>query len=134
MPAPKSTSVSGTLQVFGHEDTTAELRVIPRGTAWRAARAGAFVLGGLVLAPVVFILPPHVAWASAAVLTGVFLGYRKWLERHTLVELSGPCPRCGTTIRIESATRLRNPWSVSCEACRHSATLTVSSDELPRPA
>jgi hypothetical protein len=134
MSASAASSVSGTLQVFGHEDTTAELKVVPRGAGWRATRAGGFILGGLLAAPVVALLPPHVAWAMAAVLTGLFFGLRKWAERHTLMELSGPCPRCGATIHVGSATRLRNPWTVSCESCRHAATLTVASEELPEPA
>lgn len=134
MPSDSSSSVTGTLRVFGHDDTEARLAVIPRGTAWRATRAGGFILGGVLAAPVVALLPPHVAWAMAAVLTGLFLGLRKWAERHTLVELTGPCPRCGATIHIGSPTRLRNPWNVSCEACRHAATVTVDPDALPRPS
>ena len=133
MSASSANSVSGTFQVFGHEDTRADLQVIPRGTGWRAARAGGFILGGLLAAPVVALLPPHVAWAMASVLTGLFFGLRKWSERHTLTELSGPCPRCGSSIRIDSPTRLRTPWSVSCEACHHAATLTVAPGELPKP-
>ena len=133
MSPPSSSTVPGTLRVFGHDDTVAELHVLPRGTAWRASRAGGFIIAGLLAAPVVALLPPHVAWAMAAVLTGLFFGLRKWGERHTLLELSGPCPRCGSTIRLGSPTRLRNPWNLSCESCRHAATLTVEPERLPEP-
>ena len=134
MSSASASSVAGTLRVFGHDDTVAQLAVLPRGTAWRATRAGGFILGGLLAAPVVALLPPHVAWAMGSVLTGLFFGIRKWSERHTLVELSGPCPRCGATIRIGSPTRLRNPWNVTCDACRHAATVTVEPGDLPTPS
>ena len=133
MPTAPASPVSGTLQVFGHDDTVARLAVVPRGTGWRAARAGGFILGGVLAAPVVALLPPHVAWAMGSVLTGLFFGLRKWSEKHTLMELSGPCPRCGADIHIGSPTRLRNPWNVSCEACNHAATVTVDPGTLPEP-
>lgn len=134
MSTDSPTTVQGTFRVFGHDDTVAELEVLPRSTAWRGTRAGGFILAGVLAAPVVALLPPHVAWAMAAVLTGLFFGLRKWSERHTLMELTGPCPRCGSTIRIESPTRLRNPWTVTCDSCRHSATLTVDGATLPEPS
>lgn len=128
-----STQVPGTLRVFGSEDTSARLRVRPRSTGWRAGRALLFVIGGVVVAPVAFLLPPHVVWASAAVGTGLFLGLRKWAERYTLLEMEGPCPNCGEPIGLSSATRLRNPWNVSCEHCHRAATLTVREEDLPEP-
>lgn len=134
MSTAAASSVTGTIQVFGHDDTLAHLAVVPRGTAWRATRAGGFILGGLLVAPVVALLPPHVAWAMGSVLTGLFFGARKWSERHTLMELSGTCPRCGATIHIGSPTRLRNPWAVSCEECNHAATVTVDPAALPKPS
>ncbi|MEJ2538572.1 MAG: hypothetical protein P8188_01095 [Gemmatimonadota bacterium] len=131
MSQTTTTPVEGTLTVFGHEDTRAELEVIPRSTGWRLARAGGFILGGLVAAPVVALLPPHAAWALGAAGTGVFFGLRKWSERYTLVSLEGPCPRCGAPIRITSPTRLRSSWNISCDACHHAATLDVPDAALP---
>lgn len=124
-------TVQARLTVFGHPATDATLSVLPRSTGWRAARAGALTGGGLILAPVVAILPPHVAWALASAVTGSVLGWTKWQERYTLTELSGKCPRCGEPISITSPTRLRSPWTVSCDACHHPATLEVDSSALP---
>lgn len=134
MPTASASPVTGKLRVFGHDDTVAHLAVVPRGTSWRATRAGGFILGGLLAAPVVALLPPHVAWAMGSVLTGLFFGIRKWSEKHTLMQLSGACPRCGAEIQIGSPTRLRNPWTVSCEACNHAATVTVDPGALPEPS
>lgn len=123
-------NVTGTLSVFGHEDTEAHLRLLPRSTGWRATRAGAFTLGGVALAPLVALVPPHAAWALASVGTGVALGIRKWKERFTLLRLRAPCPRCGQEIRRDSPARLRTPETVTCEACHHSASLVVDPEAL----
>jgi len=126
--------VTGTLRVFGSEDTTAQLRLVSRSAGWRAVRALGFILAGIALAPVVVLLPPHVVWASAAVGTGIFFGIRKWTERHTVLGMEGRCPNCGETIAVTSSTRLRNPWTVSCDHCHHAATLEVQPEDLPGAA
>lgn len=117
--------IQATLRVFGFEDTRAHLSVLPRSTPWRAARAGTFAVAGVFMAPVVALVPPHAAWGLAAVVTGCVLAARKWGERFTLLELEGPCPRCGSALAVATPTRLRDPWTVDCEACHHQATLTV---------
>lgn len=122
--------LEGTLSVFGHDDTGARVTVLPRSTGWRAVRAGGLVLAGLLAAPVVALLPPHVAWAMGAALTGIFLGARKWAERYTAVSLEGPCPRCAAPLGLGGATRLRNPWTVDCEECHHGITLTIPEEAL----
>lgn len=128
--SPASRDVTGTLRVFGHEDTEAHLRLLPRSAKWRATRAGAFILGGVVLAPLVALIPPHAAWALASVGTGVALGVRKWKERFTLLRLRATCPRCGEEILRDSPARLRTPETVTCEACNHSASLAVDPEAL----
>lgn len=131
MSEPSPAQVPGTLRMFGSEDTPARLRVLPRTTGWRAIRAGSFIVAGVVAAPIAVLLPPHVVWASAAVGTGVFLGLRKWAERYTVLEMEGRCPNCGETLGVTSATRLRNPWTVSCDHCHRAAVLEVRPEDLP---
>lgn len=133
MQSPGVLEVPGTLRIFGHDDTVARLVVLRRGMAWRGLRAGGLLLAGLVAAPVVALIPPHAAWALAAVITGLVLGGRKWAERFTLLSLEGPCPRCGSTIRVAGPTRLKNPDTVDCEGCHHGSTLTVPQESLARP-
>lgn len=125
MHASEPREVQGTVTLFGYDETDATATVLPRSVGWRALRAGAFVAGGLLLAPVVALLPPHVAWALAAAVTGMVLGARKWAERFTLLSLEGRCPRCGEPLAVGRPTRLRNPWTLDCEACHHAVTLTV---------
>lgn len=116
--------IRGTLATFGHDPTEVAAQVLPRSVRWRAVRAGAFLAGGVLSAPVVAVFPPHVAWALGAVVTGIVFATRKWAERFSLLALEGTCPRCGAAVQLSGPMRLRNPWSLSCEACHHGAVLT----------
>ena len=107
--------------------------MVARSVGWRGARAGLFFLGGVVLSPLVALIPPHAAWALASVVTGIVLGGRKWAERHTLFSLSGVCPRCGAAVQVEGPMRFRNGSTVDCASCHHGATLTVDAAALPAP-
>ena len=111
--------------VFGFTPTELVLTVTPRSTPWRAARAGAFAGGGLVLAPIVMVLPPHVAWALGSVVTGGFLGWRKWIERFTWTGVEGRCPKCSAELRLDGATRLRARVSLACADCQHDLQVVV---------
>jgi hypothetical protein len=116
----------GALSLFGFPSTEATLEVLPRSPAWRASRGLAFLLGGVVLAPAVGLLPPHVPWATAAVITGGFFGFRKWREHFTVLSVEGSCPKCGALLRLSPGTPLRRVSSIPCEGCNHDSRLTVS--------
>jgi hypothetical protein len=122
-------SIDAEATSFGDDPTTVSLQVLPRSTRWRAARAAPLLAGGLVLAPVAFILPPHVPWALGVAGTGAFLAHRKWRERRTLTGLDGPCPHCGTALTLAGDTALRSPHTHDCDACHHHVTLHWSDDD-----
>lgn len=124
--------IQGHLRIFGYPDTPAPASVLPRSVGWRAARAGARVLAGLVAAPLAALIPPHAAWALGAAATGLVLGARKWSERRTLVSLAGACPRCGAPITLDRPVRLRDPFPIDCTACHHSASLHLPRGEASR--
>ena len=117
---------TGTLSLFGFSSTEAVLELLPRSRSWRAVRATVFIGGGLVLAPAVGLFPPHVPWATGALVLGLFLGLRKWRERFTIVSLQGRCPKCGGPMAIREGTPLRKTISVPCEGCNHESRLVVS--------
>jgi hypothetical protein len=123
--------LSGTLSLFGFPPAEASLEVLPRSLAWRGARASIFLGGGLLLAPILGMLPPHVPWVAGALACGGFLGVRKWRERFTLITLRGDCPRCGGRVSTPSGIPLRSSISVPCEACHHDSQLSVT---LPSPS
>ncbi|MGW8266844.1 MAG: hypothetical protein ACWGSQ_10780 [Longimicrobiales bacterium] len=118
----------GALNLFGFPPRKATLGVLPRSRGWRALRASAFFGAGLLLAPLVGVVPPHAPWAAGALGFGGFFGIRKWRERFTIVSFRGNCPRCGKPVGIQAGTALRSTLPVPCDGCHYDAHLTV---ELP---
>jgi hypothetical protein len=114
----------GTIFLFGFPETRAELEVLPRSTGWRLFHAAAFVGGGLILAPIVGLVPPHAPWAVASLVIGGFAGFRKWKERFTLKSFQGRCPKCGGDLSIRAGTPLRPVMTVPCPGCNHDSRLT----------
>ncbi len=123
----ETTRLSGTVSLFGFPSAEAHLEVLVRGPWWRVIRAGAYWGGGLLLAPLAGMIPPHAPWALGVLGVGGLLGLRKWRERFTVQSLRTDCPRCGGKISLPAGTPLRPEMSVSCEGCRHDPRLTVHS-------
>lgn len=124
-------TLTGTLNLFGFPPRHTTLEVLPRSRGWRVLRASGFFGAGLVLAPLVGVVPPHAPWVAAALGIGGFLGIRKWRERFTLVSFQGNCPRCGEAVRIRAGIPLRPALSVPCEACHFDARLEVALPPAP---
>jgi hypothetical protein len=118
--------VPASLSLFGFPSTQAELHLRPRSCGWRALRAAAFLGGGLAVAPILGLLPPHAPWATAALAIGAFLGLRKWRERFTILDFRGRCPKCGSALAVRRGTPLRVNLSVPCEGCNHESRLGFS--------
>ena len=116
----------GTLSLFGHEPTPAEVAYVWRSRRWRLVRAARTFAVAVVLAPLVALVPPHAPWALGALGAGAFLARQKLRERRTLLSVRGTCPRCGEGVRLDGPTRLRSPHPVPCEACHHEAGLAVA--------
>ncbi len=133
MAAPSSpTTVSAKAQVFGHDPTSVQLTLVPRTTRWRAVRAAPFLVGGIVLAPILGILPPHAPWAVGAGGGGLYMALRKWGERFTFVGVEGICPRCGAGLNLSGAPPLKMPHRIPCDACGNPVSITVEPGELER--
>jgi hypothetical protein len=76
----------------------------------------------VVIAPFVAIFPPHAVWLIGALGAGAFLARRRYVERYTLLELDGTCPKCGTPFRVKPG-RLHVPHPLPCEGCHHEPTV-----------
>ena len=82
-----------------------------------------------VIAPVAAIVPPHAPWGIGTLAAGVILARRRMIERFTLIELEGSCPKCDEPLTVKR-TRLRIPHPITCEGCHHQASLKVPAETL----
>ena len=117
--------LQGTLRLFGFPPKEATLEALSRGLVWRGFRAFVFIGGGLLLAPLVGLVPPHAPWIVGSLGLGGFLGIRKWRERFTLLGFQGMCPGCGQPLHLKPGSPLRSRMSAPCEGCHHDSRLLV---------
>jgi hypothetical protein len=121
--------VQGHISLFGFEpsDATAHLRARPR--SWRVGGAIRLSATGVVLAPLLGLIPPHAPWIVGSVGVGAILARRRWKERFTLESVDGACPRCQAAVSVRPG-RLRSPHPVTCEGCHHEGSLRLFPYEL----
>ena len=125
---PSPVTIRGSLTLFGFPPGNLEARVIRRSGRWRGFRAAGFMAGGLVLAPLLGMIPPHAPWAAGSLGLGMLLGARKWRQRMTLISFNGECPRCGGDLSLKKGAGLRDNMPVSCEHCHHDSILRLGSE------
>lgn len=130
------TAPSAKLQLFGFEPSPARVEVVYRPRSWRTTHALIALAAGLVLTPVVGLIPPHFPWALAAFFGGIYFAYKYWTTEYTLESFSADCPKCGAEQSIDSETKLGSPHTISCDNCQRDLMLEVDLDEAKqrRPA
>jgi predicted RNA-binding Zn-ribbon protein involved in translation (DUF1610 family) len=117
--------VPARITLFGFDVVPAHARIEARSVGWRALRTSIALAAGLIVAPAVFLVPPHAPWALAALGVGLVTARRRWAEVHTLHFFEGACPRCGEGVSISRPVRLRHPHAVSCPSCHYELALSV---------
>ncbi len=132
MPDPASSDdlaagilVPARITLFGFDVVPANARIEARSAGWRALRASVALAAGLIVAPVVFLVPPHAPWALAALGISLLTALRRWAEVHTLHFFEGACPRCGGGVSLSHPVRLRYPHPISCPSCQYELALSV---------
>ena len=113
------------LRLRGHEPRPARLRVEVRPRQTRMTKAVLTLVGFLVLAPIVFFIPPHVPWVLLAVSAGVFLAYKQWIGEYLVHDFEGACPRCGAPLEIKPESKVRLPLVMDCYQCHHKPVLEL---------
>lgn len=121
--------VPARLTLFGFDDSEATVRVRPRSRSWRVWGAARTQAVGLVLAPVVGLVPPHVPWALGALGVSFFLARRRWHHVFTVESVTGSCPKCGKAVSARSGM-LRDPHPVPCDGCHHDLSLLLPEGAL----
>ena len=117
--------VPARITLFGFDVVPANARIEARSVGWRVLRASIALASGLIVAPVVFLVPPHAPWALGAFGIGLLTARRRWAEVHTLHFFEGACPRCGEGVSLSHPVRLRYPHPISCPSCHYELTLSV---------
>jgi hypothetical protein len=123
---PPVDASSARLRLFGYAPTEAAVVVEPRGLSWRLGRAALIAVAALGLATLAALVPPHVPWAAAVLLTGAVLAIRRLRERRTLVSLRGSCPGCGGALDLAKPARLRAAHRFPCAECGRILELAVA--------
>ena len=123
--------MEGTISLFGFPSPPAQLEVRSRSTTWRVWWCSAFMGGGVLLALVVGLVPPHAPWMLGALGIGAFLGVRKWREQFTVLALRGLCPKCRGPLSLSSGTPLRAVMTLPCSGCNHDSRLLVDLQQEP---
>lgn len=114
--------VSARTVLFGSPPRTARLVATERPRRERMGRAAAAFGIALLLAPLLFLIPPHVPWALGALLVGGFIARRQWGGALRVHELDAACPRCDTQLELDSPL-ITLPLKIPCYACHHEPVL-----------
>lgn len=117
--------------LFGFDDEPVQADIIARSRAWRVGGAARTFAIFAVVAPLVAVFPPHAVWLIGALAIGGILARRRYVERFTLVDVHGRCPKCGTPLSVKSG-RLKRPHPLPCEGCNHEPSLRLPDDALER--
>jgi hypothetical protein len=111
------------LSLFGFAATPVTLRVSPRTRSERVMRAILSMVAGILIAPFVFLIPPHAEWVMLSVATGMYWARKNWIAEYVVSSFEGVCPRCHAPVAIKSGTTLRFPHGVVCYACHQHPVL-----------
>lgn len=122
-------TLSARLTVFGFEPTDGRLDVEYRPRVVRLTRTLIALALGWGIAPVVFLIPPHVEWALAALVAGVYYARKNWKAEYIVKTFEGRCPSCRSGLELESGTLIRFPHGLTCYECHHEPM--VVSGEAP---
>lgn len=113
------------LQLPGHEAQPARVEMVYRRTSGRLTRAilSLVVFWGLI--PIVFFIPPHLPWALAAFVLGLYFAWSNLKGSFVVRNFEGNCPRCGSKLDIKPGTKVSLPHKMVCYHCHHEPKLLV---------
>lgn len=139
IPEQEKTSVStteigrpgGKLVLPGAGSSEATVEVIYQSQATRASRALITLAVAILIAPVLFFLPPSFLWPIVAIAAGGLLAWRYWTGECYVTHFEGACPRCETPLEMTRGTRIRGEHTLDCHGCHRHPTLVLNDPEHP---
>jgi hypothetical protein len=109
----------------GSGTAPAEIEVIYQSRATRLSRA-LLILGlAVVIAPLLFFIPPHFLWPVVGIAAGAYLARRYWKGHYYVVEFEGSCPRCGAALELEEGQRIGRRHGIECYSCHRQPELVL---------
>lgn len=123
MPAPEM--LEARLSLFGFVPTPATLSATRRPRAERVLRAIFAVATAVVVAPIVFLIPPHIEWVVLTVITGLYWTRKNWIAELVVESLNAVCPRCYARVTAKAGTTLRLPHGLVCYSCHEHPVLEL---------
>jgi hypothetical protein len=109
-----------------HAPTVARVEVERRRASTRAAWALTVWFVSWATIPFLLWVPPHYPWVGAAFLAGLYIPYRIWTGRYTVVSFHGFCPRCGRPLHLRAGSRIDLPHTMTCFGCHFEPVLEAS--------
>lgn len=119
------TSPPAQLSLRGHEPKPADISLERRSRQTRMTKSVLSLVGFLILAPIVALIPPHIPWVILAVAAGFYFAYRQWTGEYVVHGFKGECPRCGNSLEIKPGSKIKLPMDMDCFQCHHQPTLEV---------
>jgi hypothetical protein len=98
--------------------TPARLRAWQRTRSERVTLTAMTLVGSWLLAPLAFLIPPHLESGVIAILLGLYFSRRAWVGEWRVDEMAGSCPACDAAIEVKSGTMLYLPHTLYCGGCR----------------
>ncbi|CAN5871005.1 hypothetical protein BH23GEM9_BH23GEM9_28640 [soil metagenome] len=109
--------VAARIGALGVYATAAELRATQRTRSERLTLTLLTLVGSWILAPLAFLIPPHLESGAIAFLAGIYFARRAWVGEWQVASMSGACPRCDGALTIKSGTMLYLPHTLHCPGC-----------------
>lgn len=97
----------------------------PRSKSERVTRALLTIVAAALVAPLVFLVPPHIEWVVGTVITAAYWVRKHWVAEYVVESFEGVCPRCVHALRIKRGTTLRFPHSIVCYNCHEHPALEL---------
>jgi hypothetical protein len=105
--------------------TPAHLIAYQRTRSERAMRTILTFAGVCLATPVGFLIPPHLEPAALVFVIGLYFTRRAWVAEWEVVEMSGTCARCDSSLELKRGTVLYIPHTITCSHCRAELWLDI---------
>lgn len=110
-------TIPARLTLFGCVPTPVTLLVEARPRWERVLRAILSLVAAALVAPILFIIPPHAEWLLLSAITGIYWFRKNWIAEFVVGAFEAVCPKCHKPVHVKKGTTLRFPHSVVCYSC-----------------